>query len=216
MQAARTPGTTGRTGRERPARHQIRKAWREIRGGVAQGAFLEQAARNSSFATRVFRKHATEPTRDPGVPRRRHPHSACRSVARRLRRTRSTLVAVQRQLRCQLLFRWRSAGSGMRRGQARNTKSRSAMQIKLTLRQWLLSTLVFGGVLFALASVDARVRDKVNEVVNGGDGLTPWGDRLSDLVSALTSAVRHQSIENAPLLIFAAVGAVLFVFMVRT
>ncbi len=29
------------------------------------------------------------------------------------------------------------------------------------------------------------------------------------------SALRHQSIENAPLLIFAAVGAVLFVFMVR-
>ena len=29
-------------------------------------------------------------------------------------------------------------------------------------------------------------------------------------------AVRHQSLENAPLLVFAAVGAVLFVFMVRT
>ena len=90
------------------------------------------------------------------------------------------------------------------------------MQIKLTVRQWLLSTLVFGGVLFALASVDARVRDKVNEVVSGSDGLTPWGDRVSDLVGALASAVRHQSIENAPLLVFAAVGAVLFVFMVRT
>jgi hypothetical protein len=29
-------------------------------------------------------------------------------------------------------------------------------------------------------------------------------------------AVRHQSLENGPLLVFAAVGAVLFVFMVRT
>jgi hypothetical protein len=89
------------------------------------------------------------------------------------------------------------------------------MQIKLSLRQWALSTLVFGGVLFALASVDARVRERVSDVVTGGDGLTPWGDRLSDLGNALVSAVRHQSIENAPLLVFAAVGAVLFVFMLK-
>ena len=90
------------------------------------------------------------------------------------------------------------------------------MQIKLSLRQWTLSTLVFGGVLFALASVDARVRERVGDVMTGGDGLTPWGDRLSDLGSALVSAVRHQSIENAPLLVFATVGAVLFLFMVKT
>ena len=90
------------------------------------------------------------------------------------------------------------------------------MQIKLSVRQWALSSLVFGGVLFALASVDARVRERVGEVVTGGDGLTPWGDRITDLGGVLFSAVRHQSIENAPLLIFATVGAVLFLFMVRT
>ena len=89
------------------------------------------------------------------------------------------------------------------------------MQIKLSLRQWTLSTLVFGGVLIALTSVDARVRERVSDVVTGGDSLTPWGDRVSDLGSALALAVRHQSIENAPLLIFAAVGAVLFVFMLK-
>ena len=90
------------------------------------------------------------------------------------------------------------------------------MQIKLSLRQWTLSALVFGGVLFALASVDARVRERVSDVMSTGNGLTPWGDRVSDLGDALFSAVRHQSIENAPLLVFATVGAVLFVFMVRT
>jgi hypothetical protein len=89
------------------------------------------------------------------------------------------------------------------------------MQIKLSLRQWMLSTLVFGGVLIALTSVDARVRERVSDVVTGGDSLTPWGDRVSDLGSALALAVRHQSIENAPLLIFAAVGAVLVVFMLK-
>lgn len=90
------------------------------------------------------------------------------------------------------------------------------MQIKLSLRQWTLSALIFGGVLVALASVDARVRERVGEVMSGGNELSPWGDRLSDLGHALTSAVRHQSIENAPLLVFTAVGAVLFVFMFKT
>lgn len=90
------------------------------------------------------------------------------------------------------------------------------MQIKLGLRQTALSSLVFGGVLLALVSIDARVRDRVTDLVSGGDGITPWGDRLSDLGGALMSAVRHQSIENAPLLVFATVGAVLFLFMFRT
>ena len=90
------------------------------------------------------------------------------------------------------------------------------MQIKLGLRQGVLSSLVFCGVLFALASVDARVRERVGDVVAGGDGISPWGDRVSDLGTAVVTAIRHQSIENAPLLVFATVGAVLFVFMFRT
>ena len=90
------------------------------------------------------------------------------------------------------------------------------MQIKLSLRQTVLSSLIFCGVLLALASVDARVRERVGDVVSGSDGLTPWGDRIGDLGEALTSAIRHQSIDNAPMLVFAAVGAVLFVFMIRT
>lgn len=75
--------------------------------------------------------------------------------------------------------------------------------------------LVFCGVLLALVSVDARVRERVGDVVTGGDGITSWGDRVGDLVDALASAVRYQSIENAPLLVFATVGAVLFLFMVK-
>jgi hypothetical protein len=89
------------------------------------------------------------------------------------------------------------------------------MQIKLSLRQTGLSLLVFCGVLLALVSVDARVRERVGDVVTGGDGITSWGDRFGDLVDALASAVRYQSIENAPLLVFATVGAVLFLFMVK-
>ena len=90
------------------------------------------------------------------------------------------------------------------------------MQIKPRFRQWMLSTLVFGGVLFALASVDARVRDKVGGMLSGADSFSTWGDRITDVGSVVATAIRHQSIENAPLMIFAVVGAVLFLFMVRT
>jgi len=89
------------------------------------------------------------------------------------------------------------------------------MQIKLSLRQWAVSMLVFGGVLAALATVDARVRDKVGGVLSGADGLTPFGDRITDVGSVIVTAIRHQSIENAPLMIFAVVGAVLFLFMLK-
>jgi hypothetical protein len=80
----------------------------------------------------------------------------------------------------------------------------------------MLSTVVFVIVLGGLVSVDARVRDRFSNLISGGDDLTPWGDRFSDLVHALISAIRYQSIENAPLLIFATVGIVLFLFMVRS
>lgn len=89
------------------------------------------------------------------------------------------------------------------------------MQITPSFRHAVLSALVFGGLLFALVSVDARVRERVGDVIAGGNNLTPWGDRLTDLGATLVSALRHQSIENAPLVVFAAVGAVLFVFMYR-
>ena len=89
------------------------------------------------------------------------------------------------------------------------------MQIKRGLRQAALSGTVFCGLLLALVSVDARVRERMSELVSGGDGLGGWSARLNELGEALSTAVRHQSIENAPLLIFATVGAVLFLFMVR-
>ena len=84
------------------------------------------------------------------------------------------------------------------------------------LRQGLASVALFLAILIGLVSVDDRVRERFTEVFATGAGVSPWGDRVSDLGGALTSAVKHQSIENGPLLVFAAVGAVLFVFMVRT
>jgi len=90
------------------------------------------------------------------------------------------------------------------------------MRTKLALRQTVVSALVFAGVLIGLVSVDPRVRERMTELLATGDGLAPWGERAGDLTHALMTAARYQSIENAPLLIFASVGAVLFVFMFRT
>ncbi len=84
------------------------------------------------------------------------------------------------------------------------------------IRQYAISAVVFAIVLGGLVSVDERVRDRFSDLLHGSDSLSPWGDRIGDLGAALLMAVRHQSIDNAPLLVFATVGAVLFVFMFRT
>ena len=90
--------------------------------------------------------------------------------------------------------------------------------MKLAIRQAFASAAVFGAVLLVLISVDDRVRERFNDLVGSGPtgSVSPWGDRASDLGSALMSAARHQSIENAPLLVFAGVGAVLVVFMLKS
>jgi len=90
------------------------------------------------------------------------------------------------------------------------------MKRKFGIQQALASTGIFALILLALVSVDERVRLRVTELVSGGDGIATWGDRAGYLGDALWTAVRHQSIENAPLVVFATVGAVLFLFMVRT
>jgi hypothetical protein len=88
--------------------------------------------------------------------------------------------------------------------------------MKLGIRQAIASAAVFGAVLLMLVSVDERVRDRFGDLVYGGSTLSPWGDRATDLAHALVGAARYQSIENAPLLVFAAVGAVLVLFMLKT
>jgi hypothetical protein len=81
------------------------------------------------------------------------------------------------------------------------------------LRQWFLSLTVFVVIMGGLASADIRVREGLTALAFGGD---PLHRRAADLAEALYAAVRHQSIENAPMVVFAAIGFVLFVFMVRS
>lgn len=86
----------------------------------------------------------------------------------------------------------------------------------MKFRQLLLSLTAFALVVGGLAYVDPRVRDQFAQLLTGGGGISSWDNRLADLGSTLVSALRYQSLENGPLLIFAVVGAVLFLFMVRT
>jgi hypothetical protein len=86
--------------------------------------------------------------------------------------------------------------------------------MKRGLQQILISGAVFAIVVAALISVDDQVQSRFRQLLEGG--VSPWGDRAGDLGGALVSAIRHQSIENGPLLVFAAAGAILFVFMVRS
>jgi len=72
-----------------------------------------------------------------------------------------------------------------------------------------------GIVIGALVFVDPRVRDRFSALISGADGGT-IGQRAAELADVLFTALRYQSIENAPLVIFATLGAILFVFMVRT
>ena len=88
--------------------------------------------------------------------------------------------------------------------------------MKIGIRQSALSLTVFVVVLAGLVSVDERVRERFTELINGNDSLTPWGDRLGDLGGALMSAIRTQSIENAPLVIFAIAALILVAWMTRT
>jgi hypothetical protein len=90
------------------------------------------------------------------------------------------------------------------------------MAMKSGLQGSALSAGVFGLILFALVSTDARVRDHVSDLFGGSATVGPLGDRVGDLGGALWSAVRHQSVDNAPLLVFATVGTVLTIFMLKS
>jgi hypothetical protein len=83
-------------------------------------------------------------------------------------------------------------------------------------REGFMSAAVFGAILFALVSVDPRVEQQMTDLVRGGASVASWGDKLGDLGGALLSAARDHSIDNAPLLVFATVGTVLTLFMLKS
>jgi hypothetical protein len=85
----------------------------------------------------------------------------------------------------------------------------------MKLRQVLWSTAGFVALVAVLVAVDERVRDKFERFLWGGDGIAFWDDKALGLWRTATVAINYGGMENGPLLVFAVVGAVLFVFMVR-
>ena len=90
------------------------------------------------------------------------------------------------------------------------------MTLKLGLRDGAISAGVFAVILFALVSTDVRVHDHVSELIGGPGAIGAWSHRLGDLGSTLWMALKDQSIDNAPMLVFATVGAVLTLFMLKS
>jgi hypothetical protein len=87
--------------------------------------------------------------------------------------------------------------------------------MKRGIQQAAVSVGVFCALLVALVSFDERVHERFTELAYGAGSVASVADRAEIFVGVIASAVRHQSIEHAPLLVFAAVGVVLVAFMLR-
>jgi hypothetical protein len=77
----------------------------------------------------------------------------------------------------------------------------------------------FCAIAVGLAVIDERVRTEFSSLVTGrgstGD-IVGFGARMQDLGLIAMQAVRDQSIEHAPLTVFALVALVLFALMLRS
>ena len=69
-----------------------------------------------------------------------------------------------------------------------------------------------------LAAMDERMRHEVMLRINGDPAaqLSSAGATVRSLTAVIIEAVRDQSIEHAPLVIFVVIGVVLLGFMLRT
>ena len=85
----------------------------------------------------------------------------------------------------------------------------------MKLRQFLLSVGGFALLLAALVAVDSRVRDELDRLLWGGNGISSWDNRALAMTNSVTEAVGFQGIDNGPIMIFAIVGGVLFLLMLR-
>ena len=74
-------------------------------------------------------------------------------------------------------------------------------------------------LLVALVSIDERVRERVERMVTtvpSSSQIGGVGADIENMSTLMYKAVRDQSVEHAPLVIFAVASGVLVLFMVRT
>jgi hypothetical protein len=88
----------------------------------------------------------------------------------------------------------------------------------LRARDWAGSAAGFATVLAVLVMLDQRVAHKLSQVFTRGPSgeigsIAMWAGELG---MALVAALKDQSIDHAPILVFTAVAVLLVGFMVRT
>jgi hypothetical protein len=74
-------------------------------------------------------------------------------------------------------------------------------------------------LLIGLISVDDRMRERLATALTSPPSsaqIVSAGDRIREVSSVMFVALRDQSVEHAPLVIFAVAATVLVLFMVRT
>jgi hypothetical protein len=73
-------------------------------------------------------------------------------------------------------------------------------------------------VLGLLVAMDARVHEHFSLLFTQvtSEGVGTWGNRAVAFGGAIFDAARDRSLEEAPMLVFAGVGIVLLLFMLRT
>lgn len=89
---------------------------------------------------------------------------------------------------------------------------------KLHTRDFVGSALGFGVVLTTLVVLDPRVASKVSRTFypSPTEKLLSMGERVMELLSAIVSAARDQTLDNGPMLVLTVVAILLVGFMVRT
>lgn len=86
----------------------------------------------------------------------------------------------------------------------------------MKFKSFLLSAAGFALLAAGVAWIDPRVRDKLTLYFHAGDGLATLDNRALDYANSIVSMIKAQSIDNGVVMAFAAVGAMLVIFMVRT
>jgi hypothetical protein len=93
-----------------------------------------------------------------------------------------------------------------------------SLHVRPGIRETVLSITCLVAVLSTLLAVDVRVRERLSMVSTEvtTEGVGTWGERVKSLGAAIVQAARDQAVDQAPLLVFAGVGLVLLLFMLRT
>jgi hypothetical protein len=89
---------------------------------------------------------------------------------------------------------------------------------RLRARDWAGSAAGFAAVLGVLVALDPRVAHRFTSMAAGSPAGEFRGvaDQATTLGSALLGALKDQSMDHAPLLVFTAVAVLLVGFMLRT